>query len=133
MNWEGLKEIGQIEVDGECVSLIHLRDKKYNLVIEGQPGYPELSFFLLVQYSTHCVSYGQKHNEENITAHLFDHGNNPRSFCKHRYNLSQQLPEIFNNILTKVFYFTGHDNWLLIEIIDENGLKSDYEIFFRLH
>jgi hypothetical protein len=53
-----------------------------------------------------------------------------RAFCFDRYRLSFYLPSIINEIGKKRCSHTTRGNFFIVEIIDESGLKIEYEIFF---
>lgn len=55
-----------------------------------------------------------------------------RCFCKARHELSLNLPGIFETLTERLCLFTGHENWLTIEILDPSRKRLEYEVFFRL-
>lgn len=138
MDWRDLKTQGHIEIDGVPYDLSHLRDRKYSFEVEKTDKYPTLSFELLVQYSSHCVSLGTPrdasidfaiHGEDHL---ILDDSGRARCFCERRHALSSHLPRIFSEILDRHVMFTGRENWLTIEVLTENAGSRDYEIFFSL-
>ncbi|MFC3909720.1 hypothetical protein ACFORL_11630 [Legionella dresdenensis] len=134
MKWEELKAAGVIEIDNQSFSLIHLQDKVYRYTIDAIGSHSQLFFEVLVQYSSHCITEGQKRHEPPIEKpDLYDDRHVPRVFSPERYKLSLLLPDVFTTFLMRTCYFTGYDNWLTIEIIDEQGVNRDYEIYFRVH
>ena len=134
MSWEEIKKVGYLNIQNQLYSISHLQDKKYFFQIEDNGKHSALAFDLLVQYSSHCISTGQRHEEPQQKApDFFDHGGNKRFFCKYRYQLSHHLPQVFATILARICYFTGHENWLTVEILNTEGLKIEYEIYFKLH
>ncbi len=60
MDWDKVKSDGYKQVDGSMHDLSHLQDAKYHFTIEASGKYPEISFSVLVQYSSHCITWGPK-------------------------------------------------------------------------
>lgn len=138
MDWNVVKNNGYKEVDGNRQDLTHLSDCIYNFTINATEKYPSTDIDVLVQYSSHCVSWGSEQNQEiDFSIHgedrrVIDDKGNHRCFCDSRYELSKKLPEIFSSLLRYKCFFTGRENWLIIEIIDSFGNRDEYEIFFNL-
>lgn len=63
---------------------------------------------------------------------VVDDRGDTRCFCDQRYAWSKYLPSVFANFLDRRCFFTGHDNWLTIELLDAQGNQIEYEIFFSL-
>ncbi len=54
-----------------------------------------------------------------------------RIFDYHRYELSKYLPDIVKKIGEKSCFHTGKENFFIIELVNENGDKQEYEIYFK--
>ncbi len=138
MDWNVVKTNGYIEVDGNRQDLTHLSDSIYNFTINATDKYPAKDIDVLVQYSSHCVSWGSKQNQKIVFSihgegrRIIDDKGNHRCFCDSRYILSKKLPEIFSSFPEYKCFFTGRENWLIIEILDPFGNRDEYEIFFNL-
>lgn len=138
MDWNSIKKQGYKEVGGTRHDLSHLQDAKYHFVIEASGKYPELKCALLVQYSSHCVSWGPKRGEDiDFSVHgeqhrIIDDKGVHRCFCEIRYALSSHLPGIFERFPQCHCLFTGHENWLIIEVLDPAGKRLEYEVFFSI-
>ena len=138
MDWDTVKLDGYKQVDGSKHDLSHLRDAKYHFTIEASGKYPEISFSILVQYSSHCITWGPKSGQEiDFIAHgedrrIIDDKGVHRCFCETRHDLSQNLPGIFETLTERLCLFTGHENWLTVEILDPAGKRLEYEVFFSL-
>jgi hypothetical protein len=138
MDWNKIKSDGYKEVAGTKHDLSHLKDAKHHFTIEASGRHPEISFSILVQYSSHCVSWGPKHGQEiDFTAFgeercIIDDKGIHRCFCETRHELSFNLPSIFATLTERLCLFTGHENWLTIEILDPSGKRLEYEVFFSL-
>ena len=56
-----------------------------------------------------------------------------RCFSPERFYWSRNLPEIIRSLPSdRLCFFTGHENWLSIEILDSQGRQQVYEVFFKL-
>lgn len=139
MDWHDTKKVGSKSIDGIGYDLSHLRDSKYAFTIAATTGYPKVSGELLIQYSSHCITTGPGHGDEFDFAELghdrliLDDRGNKRCFCLDRYTWSKNLPDIIRSLPgDRMCYFTGHENWLSIEILGPQGTSLVYEVFFNL-
>jgi len=113
VQWNEIKKSGCIVVGGVTHNLTHLTDAKYQFTIEASGKHPEVTFEVLVQYSSHCVSWGPKEDQPidftvcGYDRRIFDDKRIARCFRETRHNLSQRLPEIFNTLLDRKCLFTG--------------------------
>lgn len=55
-----------------------------------------------------------------------------RTFDFDRYELSKGLRQIIESMVTRQCRFAKHDNYASIEIVDDDGQKSEYGIFFSI-
>ena len=139
MEWRFIKRAGKKTIDGDDYDLSHLQDSVYAFTIAATKGYPEINAEMLIQYSSHCVSIGPARGELFDFAALgqdrliLDDRGNERRFCTARYTWSKRLPDIIRSLSgNRICYFTGHQNWLSIEILDSQGMSQGYEVFFNL-
>ena len=138
MDWHTVKLDRYKEVDGKRFDLSHLQDAYYDFTIEASGKYPEISFSVLVQYCSHCISWGPRTGEEiDFTIHgedrrIIDEKGIHRCFSEVRYELSLNLPSIFATLTQRSCLFTGRVNWLTIEVLDPSNKRLEYEVFFRL-
>ena len=129
----------QKNIDGDDYDLSHLQDSVYAFTIAATKGYLEINAEMLIQYSSHCVSTGPARGELfdfealGYDRLILDDRGNERCFCKARYTWSKHLPDIIRSLPgDRKCYFTGHQNWLSIEILDSQGVSQVYEVFFNL-
>lgn len=138
MHWKEIKMAGFKEVDGQSHDVTHLKDVIYQFTIPATSSHPETSFETLVQYSSHCVSWGPKMGEDiDFNTHgydrrIVDEKGIHRCFCDKRYALSHNLPRIMLSLPDRTCFFTGRDNWLTIEIVMPDGQRKEYEVFFNV-
>ena len=138
MHWNKIKSDGYKDVGGKKYDVSHLRDAKLRFVVEASGRYPEITFSLLVQYSSHCVTRGPRHGRQiDFAAHgedrrVIDDKGVHRRFCETRYQWSLNLPSVFETLVERDCFFTGRNNWLTIKILSSDGKRLDYEVFFSL-
>lgn len=139
MQWNAIKEAGQITIDGREHDLQHLQDSEFSFDIPAAGGFPEINGDMLVQYSSHCVSRGPRHGEQFEFAELghdrliVDENGNERCFSVDRYEWSMSLPAVMESLPSeRLCFFTNRENWLSVEILDAEGRERVYEVYFRL-
>jgi hypothetical protein len=139
MEWHLIKEAGRKKVGAGDYDLTHLQDSTTEFTIAATPGYAEINASMLIQYSSHCISTGPAHGEHFDFAALghdrlvIDERGNERCFSVERFHWSRSLPAIIRSLPTdRLCFFTGHENWLSIEILDPQGVQQVYEVFFNL-
>ncbi len=139
MQWNAIKEAGQISIDGRDHDLQHLQDSEFRFEIPAKRGYPEINAGMLVQYSSHCASTGPRQGERFDFAELgqdrsiIDEKGNERCFSADRYEWSTNLPAIIESIPSgRPCFFTNRGNWLSIERLDWLGRQQVYEVYFNL-
>lgn len=139
MEWQLIKRAGRKTIGADEYDLTHLQDATAGFTIDATAGYSEINARMLIQYSSHCISTGPAHGEQFDFAALghdrlvIDERGNERCFSIDRYYWSTNLPGIIRSLPTeRLCFFTGHENWLPIEILDPQGVQQVYEIFFNL-
>ncbi len=139
MEWRRIKQTGYMTVDDRDYDLTHLQDSTFEFTITATRHYPEINASMLIQYSSHCVSLGSAHDRQFNFAEIggdrlvVDEKDNERCFSADRWNWSMNLPSIIRSLPTdRQCFFTGHENWLSIEILDPQGTQHIYEVFFNL-
>ncbi len=127
MDWGQIKATGYMEVGGNRLDVSHLQNVRYHYEISARGNYPKLSFSVLVQYSSHCVSWGPSDGQEidfgyyGEERRIVDDKGIHRCFCEKRHQYSLNLPGIFESLPERKCFFTGHSNWLTVEIIGSCG------------
>ena len=139
MEWRFIKRAGKKTIDGDDYDLSHLQDSVCPFTITATRGYPAINAEMLIQYSSHCISIGPARGERfdfealGQDRLILDDRGNERCFCAARYSWSKRLPDIIRSLPgDRICYFTSHQNWLLIEILDPQSVRQVYEVFFNL-
>jgi len=139
MEWKTIKSQGQLTVSGTLYSVSHLQDATYHFTIPATDRFPALTVGVLVQYSSHCISWGPRDGEaidfsvEGEDARIIDDKGIHRCFDPDRYQKSASLPAIFAAFVDRTCFFTGYENWLTVELEAQDGQgRIEYEIFFNL-
>src|SRR5262249_40148600 len=139
MQWHQLLKQGHVDIDGRRYDLTHLLAGVVQFTIPGTGKFPALPVSMQVEYTSHCVSFGAAGSNEPFdftslspARRVVDHRGAERVFCFDRHRWSMQLPRIIATLDSHICYFTGRENWLAIELIDDEGRRCEYEVFFRL-
>lgn len=139
MEWRLIKRAGYKIVGGGEYDLAHLQDSTADFTIAATKGFDEINASMLIQYSSHCVSVGPSHGAQFDFVALgndrlvIDERGNERCFSPERFHWSRNLPEIIRSLPgDRLCFFTGHENWLSVEILDSQGKPQVYEVFFNL-
>ena len=139
MDWKTIKSQGQLTVSGTLYSVTHLQDATYHFTIPETDRFPALTVGVLVQYSSHCISYGP-HRGQTIDfsvvgqdARITDDKGVHRCFDLDRYEKSKSLPAIFASFDDRTCFYTGHENWLTVELSTLGWPRNiEYQIIFNL-
>lgn len=115
--------------EGQCYSLDHLSASIREVFIAPNVRAPERRIKLAVTYGLHCFSVSNS-NENKCKTIVLDE-REERLFDLDRYRLSLVLPEIIANLELRRCFHTGHQNFFTVELLDEQGQKQDYVIYFR--
>ena len=117
---------------GEIYDLSHLKPVEVNITLSAHGNNPELAIVLNVRYSNHCYSEGEAAIAGQ--AHDFvDHNDWPRWFSVERHKSSLMLSDLIQQIHTKKAHFTGKQNWLVIELQEEqDSVIIPFYLYFTI-
>ena len=101
------------------------------MVVPAKDGKPEQLFSFLVRFSLHCFSETTKHGDDPQLA--YRDSRESRTFDFDRYRLSHHLPETIRDIGSKHCMHTGQSNFFVIELVDDDGTRVEYEIYFDVN
>ena len=116
--------------NGQVYDLAHLHPRRTTIVQEAQPGKPARSYTLQVIFSLHCFTRGIASGEQPESALLYSDARETRVFDFARYELSKLLPAIIEQLPARKCYHSGKGNFFIVELVDQNGSRDEYEIFF---
>jgi hypothetical protein len=87
-----------------------------------------------VKFSSHCFTRAPKDGEVYDYALVYPHDDYERRlFDFQRYELSKRLPAVILGLpARKPYHNKNRRNYFSIEIVTENGVRLDYEIFFKV-
>lgn len=108
--------------------LSHLHPFEIEIVQEAVNGKPDRRYCIQVLFSMHCFTV----KELSEDALRYSDSRETRRFCFDRYELSKRLPGIIRDIGNRKCFHTPHNNYFLVEVIQEDGNKTEYEIYFKL-
>ena len=91
---------------------------------------PERRISLSITYGLHCFSRAL-YDGENKPKGLVSDGREHRVFDLGRYELSLRLPRVLATLELRPCFHTGYRNFFTVEILDKQGIKHDYVVYFR--
>ena len=118
---------------GTRYDLAHVHPRTCDYVQPAKDTNPAHAYTVEVMFSHHCFTRRIKENEQPDPALLYsDARGDTRVFDFDRYTLSQQLPRIVAQFDRCKCYHTGHGNYFTIEIMDAQGKRLEYDVFFTV-
>ena len=117
---------------GTTYDLSHLHPFQMTVSQPATQNKPERHYKIQVFFSLHCFTKSKK-GEINVDKDLICSDNREdRIFDFKRYELSKNLRNIVQKIGQKRCLHTGHGNYFIIEILNEQQEKIQYEVYFKL-
>ncbi len=110
--------------------LSHLHPRTTVVTQSAVAGKPGRAFNLVVFYSLHCFTRGIARGEVPAPALCYSDRRETRVFDFRRYELSRRLPQITAELAQRKCYHSGKGNFFVVELVDEAGLREEYEVFF---
>ncbi len=95
-------------------------------------GRPQQRYAIDVLFSWHCFTRGIAPGENFSRALTYSRGRETRLFDERRYHLSKKLPGILGGIGSRKCFHTGRGNFFTVELLDEEGNRIEYTIFFKV-
>jgi hypothetical protein len=114
---------------GKQYDLSHLHPKTVTYAQPAEGANPQRDYTVDVIFSLHCFTRSTK-NELAPPALLYRDNREERIFDFPRYKLSHKLPAIIESLMSCKCFHTGHGNFFTVHLLDEQGNKIEYEIYF---
>jgi len=118
--------------DGQVYDLSHLHPFDLTVTQSASGDKPARAYEFIVLFSIHCFTRDKYDNEIVPEEYFYSDNRHTRVFCSIRHELSFKLPDIVKNAEKKKVLNTGKGNFLIIDIIDENGNITEYEMYFSV-
>ena len=118
------------EYQGTTHDLSHLDPFEWHYTTEAGKNHPETTYKFHVTFSMHCFTRKPKDGEQIANDLWYQGPKEDRVFCFDRYELSQQLPGIIQDLGDRPCWHTHHGNYFTIEVITQGGQAVDYEVYF---
>ena len=115
--------------EGKQFELCHLHPKTVSYMQPAKGTSPPRVYKVEVIFSMHCFTRGIE-NETPDAALLYSDSRETRIFDFKRYALSHRLPAIVDTLMTRQCFHTERGNFFTIEITNEQGDTTEYEIYF---
>lgn len=115
--------------------LSHLSEFEWEFIQDAKNDKPEIRYAFIIEFGLHCFTRGLNKKEKlsNIENDLlYPDSRETRLFDFKRHTLSRKLPEITKAISKQNCFHTGKDNFFVIELLDEQGVQQEYEIYFQI-
>ena len=110
-------------------NLKHLRDFTFQLQQDATHNSPERTYEIKARFSWHCFTRSPENGDIDIMTNA---AGERRCFCPDRHRHSHRLPDIIRDLANRHCQNTGRGNFITIELVEEDGSKHDYEIYFRV-
>lgn len=116
---------------GKVYDLTHLHPKTVVYEQAGKGDKPACSYTVNVIFSLHCFTRGLQGGPQQCDPTLlYADSREQREFDLQRYELSKRLPAIIESLPRRKCFHTGKGNFFSIEVIDDQGRRVEYDIFF---
>lgn len=116
--------------DGKTYELTHLHPRACSYRQPEKAGNPARSYDVDVLFSLLCFTRAIEPSETPAAGILYSDNREIRIFDFQRYEFSKRLPAIFESLAQRKCYHTGKGNFFSVDIVNENGTVSEYDIFF---
>ena len=126
MQWKPFK------FGGESYDLSHLHPRTCRYEQPAKGDKPARVYTVDIIFSLHCFTRDILDGEAVNKALLYADNRETRGFDFQRYELSKQLPAIIESLGQRKCFHTGHDNFFSVALIDRDGNRIEYDIFFTV-
>ena len=113
-------------------TLEHLHPFTFDVIVPAKADKPERSYQLNVEFSLHCFTRGAAAAEEIPADLAYQDNRETRIFDFDRYARSKELPDIIRSLDERKCFHDRHGNFYVFEIIEEDGSRRYYSVFFKL-
>lgn len=119
-------------LNGVTYDLSHLHDRQQKFTIPAKGDKPEQVFEVDVEFGLHCFTSGVKPGQLLNPLLKYCDSRECRNFDIHRYHLSKGIPAIVDELSRRRCFHSGKGNFFLVELVDDQGQKHEYEIYFAM-
>lgn len=121
------------QYDGKTYDLTHLHPRTFRYERPAEGNKPAEVYKVDTLFTSHCFTREPKKEEIYDIEQVYPDDYENRLFDFRRYELSKQLPEIIQSLPTgKPRHNNNRRNFFSVEIITENGVTVEYDIFFKV-
>ncbi|WP_017901778.1 hypothetical protein [Pseudomonas asplenii] len=118
-------------IEGVVYDLSHLAPHLWEVTLPSKGDKPSLTLQVNVTYGLHCFSRTAEANEQVHPESWYADSREKRVFCRLRWELSKQLPDIIATLRTRRCMHTGREEFVTVEVVHE-GRAFDYAVFFTV-
>ncbi|WP_444905297.1 hypothetical protein ACJJIU_22280 (plasmid) [Microbulbifer sp. CnH-101-E] len=130
-----IKKWNDFKYKGNTYELTHLSAFRQKFIQPAKSGKPARAYQFEIEFSLHCFTHGPHHGRtlSDYDPELYYRDSREtRVFCFRRHELSFLLPDIAKTISERKCYHTQKGNYFLIELAGEEGMKVEYEVYFKV-
>lgn len=117
--------------NGVRYELNHLDSFEHVYEKPAQGDKPAVEYRVFVYFSDHCFTERQKPGDDPLLKYPHSPPAKPRTFDVARYELSKKLPDLVRNLMGRKCFHTYHGNYFIIEITTHEGVRVEYEVYFK--
>lgn len=110
----------------------HLDPFEYDLVVPEKDDKPEQRYRLNVTFSMHCFTRDARKGEQIPAELAYSDSRETRFFEFDRYEQSKGLAKIVRTLGERKCHHDKHGNFYVFEVVDADGRKQYYSVFFTL-
>ena len=126
MKWQDFK------YDGITYDLRHLHPRTFRFSRPAENNKPAEIYKVEVIFSSHCFTRGPKTDAYDASL-VYPDTYEVRLFDIRRYEMSKRLPDIIQALPeSKPRHNRNRRNFFSVELIAENGISVEYDIFFKV-
>lgn len=122
----------KVTIGSRIYDLSHLDPFTFEFVVPQKDERPRQLYAIEVLFSWHCFTRGIAKGENFLPATAYSRGRETRLFDERRYRFSRQLPGIIRGIGSRRCFHTGKGNFFTVELVDEEGSRVEYTVFFKV-
>lgn len=119
-----------LSIDGIVYDLSHLHPRRVSFGQPAKQHLPVRHYVVQIIFGLHCFTRSVRPGESVRADWLYSDRRETRIFCVRRWGHSKRLPDIVEGLACRPCYHTGKGNFFVVELLDDDGIARDYEVYF---
>lgn len=112
--------------------LTHLHPFQFEYLVLADAKNSERRYLIDAHFGLHCFTHKPEPGRTHVAELSYSDSREMRIFCPHRYEWSKKLPDIIRGIGDRKCFHTHHGNFFTIELVDHEGQRVEYTVYFTL-